>query len=239
MKKQWKGFVAGVMVALLSVSLIGAATATVGKRTVDVDYNDIKVTLNGEAVNLVDANGAPVEPFAINGTTYLPVRAVASALGLEVGWNQETTTVVLSSQTQGTKPNTTKIEYATGETWTVEGQWSLTVDSIEETQDRNQFSDKTPAAVYIVTFTYTNLGYEDDFMDGLYFSMDDMIVDSEGQMGYSYPGNVTKHPQETPVGATCTGQVCIGVDHAGTPIKLSVSTYDGNDVKRTATFVVE
>jgi hypothetical protein len=32
-------------------------------------------------------SGASVEPFIINGTTYLPVRAVAEALGMEVRWD--------------------------------------------------------------------------------------------------------------------------------------------------------
>ena len=77
--------------------LIGTAAATVGSRTVSIDYNDIKVTLNGSQVKLVDTNGNTVEPFAIQGTTYLPVRAVSSALGLDVGWDGNTSTVILSN----------------------------------------------------------------------------------------------------------------------------------------------
>ncbi len=96
MERQWKGFASGVLASLLLVGMIGTAVATVGQSTVTVDYNDIKVTLNGSAVNLVDANGASVEPFAINGTTYLPVRAVSSALGLDVNWNGQTKTVELA-----------------------------------------------------------------------------------------------------------------------------------------------
>lgn len=96
MKKQWKGFVSGSLMTLLLVGMISSAMATIGQRAVNVDYNDIKVTLNGNAVELVDANGGAVEPFAINGTTYLPVRAVSSALGLDVNWNGETKTVELT-----------------------------------------------------------------------------------------------------------------------------------------------
>ena len=36
-------------------------------------------------------------------------------------------------------------------------------------------------------------------------------MDAAGKMGYDYPGDVTDYPQETPVGATCTAQACIGV----------------------------
>lgn len=95
MKGQWKSFVAGVLVTLLLVGSIGTAAATVGKKTAELNYNNIKVTLDGNAVNLVDANGNPVEPFTINGTTYLPVRAVAGAFGLEVEWDGATQTVIL------------------------------------------------------------------------------------------------------------------------------------------------
>ena len=38
-----------------------------------------------------------MEPFAIDGTTYLPIRAISSALGLGVEWNQEGQEVKLTS----------------------------------------------------------------------------------------------------------------------------------------------
>ena len=45
---------------------------------------------------------------------------------------------------------------------------------MEETKDRNEYSDKNPAAVYVVTYTYENIGYvdEDGIMDGLYIGVD-------------------------------------------------------------------
>lgn len=125
--------------------------------------------------------------------------------------------------------------YGIGDTWTVNGQWSITVTGVEETQERNPYSDKKPAAVYIVNYTYKNIGYQDDYLDGLFISLDDSIVDSAGYMGYSYPNSVTNNPQETPVGATCVAQTCIGVDHAG-DFKITFSRYDGNDKKQKATF---
>lgn len=96
MKNQWKGFILGIFVTLLCVGTVGTAYATVGSKTVQIDYNDIRVILDGQQVNLIDANGGPAEPFAISGTTYLPVRAVANAFGLEVGWDGATRTVILN-----------------------------------------------------------------------------------------------------------------------------------------------
>lgn len=97
MKIQWKSFASGVVATVLAVGLMGTAAATVGTKTVNIDYNNIKVTLDGKQVALVDANGSTVEPFAISGTTYLPVRAVSSALGLGVGWDSATSTVTLTT----------------------------------------------------------------------------------------------------------------------------------------------
>lgn len=106
-KERAKGFVAGLLVSVMALGLIGTAAATIGKRTVEVDYTDIKIELNGEKVTPVDANGNVVEPFAINGTTYLPVRAVSNALGLNVGWDGATSTVKLTGTAGGTEENKT------------------------------------------------------------------------------------------------------------------------------------
>lgn len=141
----------------------------------------------------------------------------------------------LSKYTEGTNQE----EYKIGETWTVPGQWSLTINSVEETADRNQYEEKQPGAVYIVTYTYENLGYEDDVMNGLFLGLESgNIVDSAGKMGYSYPGDVTLYAQETPVGATCEAQACIGVDNAGS-FKIHFSHYDGMDTEQSAVFNVE
>lgn len=97
MKWNVRSFISGCVATAAVIGLVGSAAATVGSKTVEVDYNDIKVTLNGQQVTLVDANGSTVEPFAIDGTTYLPVRAVSAALGLDVAYDASTSTVTLTT----------------------------------------------------------------------------------------------------------------------------------------------
>ena len=137
-------------------------------------------------------------------------------------------------------PSTNKGTYHIGDTWRVAGQWELTVTSVEEIEERNEYSDKNPAAVYIVNYTYKNLGYVDPYgiMDGLYISLDDSIVDSSGKMGYEYPGDITYYPQEVPVGAYCEAQVCIGVDHPGN-FTINMSEYDDSSNLQKASFYLE
>ena len=133
--------------------------------------------------------------------------------------------------------STSQDTYKIGETYVVEGQWKITVDSVEATDERNEYSDKKPNAVYVVTYTYENIGYESDYLDGLYIDLEDGIIDSEGKMGYSYPGNVTLYPQETPIGASCEAQACIGVDNPGS-FKINFTDYDGNGEKQSAVFEI-
>lgn len=128
--------------------------------------------------------------------------------------------------------------YAIGDTWTVPGQWKVTIDGVEETTERNEFADTNPAAVYIVSYTYENIGYDSDFTNGLYIDFTDGIVDSAGKMGYSYPGNIISYPQETPVGATCKAQSCIGVDNAGS-FTINFSAYDSTDANQKAVFHID
>lgn len=100
-----KGFISGILLSVLLFSLVGTAAATIGSRTLAADYTDIKIQLDGQQITPTDANGIPVEPFAINGTTYLPVRAVSNALSLGVEWDGTTNTVILSS------PKTPELPY--------------------------------------------------------------------------------------------------------------------------------
>jgi hypothetical protein len=82
-----------VVVVILTTTVF----ATVGSRTAELFYNNIKVILNGKEITPTDANGNAIEPFIIDGTTYLPVRGVASALGLNVGWDAATSSVTLDN----------------------------------------------------------------------------------------------------------------------------------------------
>lgn len=101
--KEWKrGFAGGVAASVLCASLLGTAFAANYQKQATLDYTGIKLKVNGETVTPKDANGNPVEPFAISGTTYLPVRAVGNALGLDVGWDPATQTVILSEHVDGT-----------------------------------------------------------------------------------------------------------------------------------------
>lgn len=90
-------------IAIVLVVLMIASVPTFGKSLVEqirVTYRDIKIVADGVLVDLVDDKGNSVEPFIYNGRTYLPVNAVATALGKEVGWDGATSTVYLGEVTE-------------------------------------------------------------------------------------------------------------------------------------------
>lgn len=133
-----------------------------------------------------------------------------------------------------------------GETWTVDGQWTLTITGVTATDDRNEFEHTNPAAVYVVDYEYTNLGYQDIGSDesadaitnGLFITIDSQIVDSAGLMGYSYAGTVENNPDIIPIGETCHAQECIGVENPGN-FRLTVSMYDSTGTKQKQTFAIK
>lgn len=92
--KPWKRTCATTLAALMLCGTAVAANNIITQK-MEVNYMGIKLVVNGVEVTPTDAAGTAVEPFTSNGTTYLPVRAVANALGQAVEWDGETRTVYI------------------------------------------------------------------------------------------------------------------------------------------------
>ena len=108
LKKTLKGYLLGFLSAAVLVSGITYAADTT--TLYNVIANGIKIVLDGKQINPTDANGNKVEPIIYNGTTYLPVRAVANALGKAVYWDGPNYTVYLGKPDKELKYPTVKIE---------------------------------------------------------------------------------------------------------------------------------
>ena len=155
---------------------------------------------------------------------------------LEKKAQQEETSDFSDSDLESKQEEQNKV-YGLNETWTVDGLWSLTFTSVTQTEERNQYSDKTPAQVVYLNYDYENLGYQSDIQD-LYISTNSFqIIDSAGAIAETYPLTSTTYPQQVPVGAKCIGaQECIALTNASDKIKVIVSLYDNNYTEHTATF---
>lgn len=142
-----------------------------------------------------------------------------------------------AAATTNTAKTTTKAApeakvYGPGETWTVDGEFSLTFTSAASTDDRNQFSEETPGQVVILTYDYENIGVEKSFMDLYISSSNFKVIDGNSEMASTYPALTTGNPQETPIGAKSVGaQTAYGLNTASSEITVNVEVY-GNKYKQ-------
>lgn len=88
----------GKIKALALVLALALALWSVPAMAAEPVYAGISVIVDGEKLNPTDVNGDSTEPFIIDGTTYLPIRALAQALGLSVEWDNDTRTVVIGEK---------------------------------------------------------------------------------------------------------------------------------------------
>lgn len=85
--KNLHGLLAGALVSAIVIGSTITALAISGRMTIEVD--PINIQVNGVTFKPTDVNGNEVPVFAYNGTTYAPLRALAEAYGLEVGYDAE------------------------------------------------------------------------------------------------------------------------------------------------------
>ena len=93
--KRVQGFVAGLLTAAIIVA--GSVTAFAAGNGWKITVYPIKVLVNGKEFQPTDASGNPVEVFTYNGTTYAPLRALAEAYDLEVGYDSQRNIATVNS----------------------------------------------------------------------------------------------------------------------------------------------
>lgn len=87
-----KSFITGaVFSSALMVPIISLAAGT---QTIEAVFDKIKITINGANVN--------GETLLYNGTTYVPVRSIADAIGAEVSYDARTYTASLTTSSSST-----------------------------------------------------------------------------------------------------------------------------------------
>lgn len=85
-------------VTLLFGLLVTSALASSKTTQAALIYRDITITVDGAAVTPTDVNGNSTEPFSIDGTVYLPIRAISDALGCDVDWDDATSSVIITTK---------------------------------------------------------------------------------------------------------------------------------------------
>lgn len=100
MKRKQKAawFLSGILATVIAVSIVSPALAALTNKTIQV-ATGVSLYINDQKLDPKDPNGNPVEPFILDGTTYLPVRAVSEALGVPIQWEGSTWSVYIGQHT--------------------------------------------------------------------------------------------------------------------------------------------
>lgn len=83
--------------SLFAASCPAAVFAESGVKMTEVRYPAAELFVGGEKMQPRDANGAAAEPFVLDGTLYLPLRAVCESLGFSLHWDGENAKISLVS----------------------------------------------------------------------------------------------------------------------------------------------
>jgi len=102
--KNIKFFITGILTAVLVMAMVTMVLAEPFNKTITAFYNDIKITIDGKKIEPKNAAGEIVEPFIVDGTTYLPVRAIGEVLGYDVSWDGVTGTINLKKKQNEISP---------------------------------------------------------------------------------------------------------------------------------------
>ena len=105
----WRGFGLGLILTVVVLGLSVSALAATASRTIQVEEG-VRISLNGATFIPRDVNGNEVSVFLYNGTTYVPLRAVSEAMGVDVSYDSATKTAILvtadkSAAQQGSNVN--------------------------------------------------------------------------------------------------------------------------------------
>jgi len=96
LKQRLQGFIAGVLITVLIIGTLTFATPFVR----EVFYG-VNVVVNGVPQEFDD----DMQPFIMDGRTFLPVRGIAEALDVPVDWDSETQTVYVGRLLDGLSPD--------------------------------------------------------------------------------------------------------------------------------------
>lgn len=149
--------------------------------------------------------------------------------------NNVSTNINNEIQNNNTKQEEIK-KYALNEEIVVEKygeKYTLVITNIEEMNERNQFSDKHPEQVFLISYTYKNIIGDELYISDSHFE----IIDENNEIGSTYPNSISNYPQGISEGVTCKAEMVLCVNNKSNKITLN---FKNNifDSKPTAIFEI-
>ena len=150
--------------------------------------------------------------------------------------NKSSTNSQLHSSNSVASDSSSKI-YSEGESPIItvpNGQYSVTIDSVEESTDRNDIAESQPKRIVLINYTYKNISYKRSFM------IDDMnfhVYGANGTQLKPYPSidqRLPGHP--LPVGKQLSASVSYGLEDNSKKIRIDLYDRTFNRTKSFATY---
>lgn len=118
-----------MMVIVLVISVLGLGAVAEGLRRdiVAVETKDMYLSYNGDEFLARDANENVVYPIVVDGTSYLPTRAVCAIANLKVDWDDTTRTILLTSSDNTGDSMETEINSTEEDVDTADNTWRLII----------------------------------------------------------------------------------------------------------------
>ncbi|MDK0717095.1 hypothetical protein P7A74_03320 [Clostridium perfringens] len=141
-----------------------------------------------------------------------------------VGCGNSATVKEPQKQEQAKEVKNTIPEMKLGEPFEVKteiGTYTLTINSIKTTDERNEFEKEQPKQVVVVDYTYDNKDFGGKEGQKLLIDQNAFIVmDGEGNVLRLYPVAMDKMPQAVPVGGKSNATLAYGIPTDSNTIRL-------------------
>lgn len=161
----------------------------------------------------------------------ITIGIVCFLLGGMVMSNNEPTTNIKETETTQTETmnQTTNVEEAEnnlmemklGENYTITsdtGEYSINIEGIRFTDERNQFSEKVAEHVIFLDFNYSNISETEETY---IFSSHFKIIDEEGNILDTYPvSDDNRSSKELPIGAKCNSSEAYAMTTSSKTLKV-------------------
>lgn len=223
--KKLPSFIAGmVTMALVCMLCVPALAANNTQTLQNVRMGGIRIVVDGQEIHPTDANGKEVSPMIYNGTTYLPVRAVASALDKAVYWDGPSYTVYLGKMNGTLEYPTVMLKDLTNISGYAANETDKLVDNYGNTYTtaidnvKGLGTSGTPFAEYLTNMQYSRLKGtiyvpEGSISDETVF----VTVEADDKVIYTSPQMTkTSKPVDIDVNITGYNDIAIVFSHKST-----------------------
>lgn len=233
-----------ISATLLPVSTITAEAATVkmskAKATLEVDAQ-LKLKVSGTKTSPKwSTNQKSIATIDKNGLVTAKAEGIATITAKVADKKYTCIVTVVDSNKKTTKDNGKKEKiYKLSETWTVDGAWSLTFDSVQITDERNRYHEEEPAQVIVLEYSYENFGYKGSFTNLTFSSLDMKVFDENQNPVKTYPA-FSKY-KEAKIGEKYEGaQFSYGLNDDSSKVTVVVTKRNPNTGKDvSATFELD